>query len=312
MMDREQRAMTTSTTITKRAIDLLINFKEELKKDDLRIKVLALVPIINTLRNLGKSLIPRDIASAARDRIQYYFQKYPKTIISGDEILVVSGIQDWPRRVRELRVQFGWAIMNGITAKQMAKEGDLEIEEASVSSMTPNQYILVSEEQDRDAAYRWNLANGIRRKKLSSRDKILEYLKNNIGNPINGEELRYVANNRSEWARRVRELRTEMGWPIATRNTGRRDLDVGFYVLQSGRQSPEHDRIIPDTVRVRVLKRDDYRCVKCGWSDDDYRPSDPRHLELHHTLHHRQRGSNDPENLVTICTICHDDIHRKI
>lgn len=304
-------AMKTSTDITKKAINLLINFKEELKKDDLRIKVLALVPIFNMLRTLGKSLISRDIASAARDRIQYYFQKYPKIIISGDELLVVSGIQDWPRRVRELRVQFGWAIMNGITAKQMAKEGDLKIKEADVSSMTPNQYILLSEEQDRDAAYRWNLANGIRRKQLSSREKILEYLKNNIGKPINGEELRYVANNRSEWARRVRELRTEMGWPISTRNTGRRDLDVGFYILQSGRQSPEHDRKIPDVVRVKVLKRDHYQCARCGWSDKDYRVSDPRHLELHHKIHHLKKGSNQEENLTTICTICHDELHRK-
>jgi hypothetical protein len=75
-------------------VELIQNFELELKGKNLRKKVLALIPIFHGLRNLGKSLIPRDIASSARDRIIHYFLKYPFTIISGDELLVVSGIQD--------------------------------------------------------------------------------------------------------------------------------------------------------------------------------------------------------------------------
>ena len=48
-----------------------------------------------------------------------------------------------------------------------------------------------------------------------------------------------------EWARRVRELRTEEGWPIVTRNSGRDDLAIGVYVLEEDRQTYEHDRSIP-------------------------------------------------------------------
>src|SRR3989338_1767346 len=96
---------------------LIKNFEAELRSGELRAKVLALVPIFHGLRDLGKSLIPAEYASAARDRILYYFRKYPGTIINGDELLVVSGIQEYARRLRELRIQFGWAIVSGVTIK---------------------------------------------------------------------------------------------------------------------------------------------------------------------------------------------------
>ena len=75
------------------------------------------------------------------------------------------------------------------------------------------------------------------------------------------KELSYLANGRTEWARRVRELRTEEGWPIVTKNAGRGDLPVGVYVLEEDRQAYEHDRKIPDDIRVAVLTRDNFSCV---------------------------------------------------
>ena len=109
----------------------------------------------------------------------------------------------------------------------------------------------------------------------------------------------------------VRELRTEHGWPIATKTTGRPDLGVGVYILQADRQSPKHDRGIPDDVRRAVLRRDGYKCKSCGWSHDEWNPSDPRHLELHHITHHVKGGANVEENLKTLCTVCHDKVHRE-
>lgn len=292
-------------------VELLTNFESELQKRDLRLKVLSLVSAHNLLRDLGSSLIPKEYASSARDRILHYLQKYPCTVINGNELMVVAGIGEWARRVRELRVQFGWSIVNGVTAKEMNMEGEFPLEHVDVLKMGPDDYVLINEKQDRDAAFRWNKANEIRRKKSSVRDKILEYLRLNVGQQITGEELRYVANNKSEWARRVRELRTEYGWPVVTKTSGIPDLPVGVYVLAEDRQAPEHDRVIPDNVRRAVLQRDDYKCQKCGWHHDKWNRSDPRHLEAHHVKQHVQGGANKEENLITVCNICHDKIHRK-
>ncbi len=301
----------TSEQIRQRLLKLLDNFEQELATGDLRRKVLALVPCFHHLRNLGKSLIPHQVAKSARDRILHYFLKYPGVIIAGDELLVVAGIQEYARRVRELKVQFGWPIISGNTAKQMSNEGEFPLKGIDIMSMGPSDYILLSSRQDREAAHRWNLANEIRRESISVRDKLIKYFKKNIGQEITGEELKYLAKDRSEWARRVRELRTEFGWPIVTRNTGRPDLEVGVYLLEADRQSPEHDRRISDQIKRRVLRRDVYKCTICGWSHKEWNRSDPRHLELHHVQPHVQGGENSENNLTTLCTVCHDDIHRR-
>jgi len=286
-------------------IKLLDNFDKQLKQRDLRQKVLALVPAFHKLRDLGSSLIPHNTAASARDRILAYFQKYPSTIIHGDELMVVSGIQDYPRRIRELRCEFGWNIASGMTLIEMNEEYP-QID----GTLYPEEYSLLDTKQDREAAYRWKMANEIRKKNIGSREKILEFLLSNIGKPVTGEELRYVTDNKSEWARRVRELRSEKGWMITTHATGRPDLPVGSYVLESDRQSPEHDRKIPDPVRCAVLVRDNYTCTQCGWSQKQWNPADPRHLELHHVKPHVRGGANTEDNLTTLCNICHDDRHR--
>jgi hypothetical protein len=296
--------------IRQKVAKLIENFKEELRSDELRPKVLALMPIFHELRRLGKILIPNEYASAARDRILFYFCKYPGTIIKGDELLVVSGIQEYARRLRELRVQFGWAIVSGVTIKEMCKDSPEDVPD-ELKAMKPTEYILLTPEKDREAACRWNIANSIRKQKGSVRDKILAFLRENVGHTVTNEELRYVAGGKTEWARRVRELRTEYGWPIATKTTGLPDLGVGVYVLQEDRQGHEHDRSIPDDVRGIVLRRDSYKCKLCGWSHDEWNSSDPRHLELHHIEHHAKGGENVEWNLQTLCTVCHDKIHRR-
>lgn len=175
-----------------------------------------------------------------------------------------------------------------------------------------DQYILMNTEQDREAAYRWNVINEIRKQKTGVKAKILEYLRRNVGKEVTGEELDYLANKTKEWARRVRELRTEDGWPISTKSSGRDDLPVGVYVLEEDKQAYEHDRKIPDDVRVDVLIRDNHSCVKCGWNRSMLAPDDPRKmLELHHVKHHKDGGENTADNLITLCNVCHDAEHRK-
>jgi 5-methylcytosine-specific restriction endonuclease McrA len=82
-----------------------------------------------------------------------------------------------------------------------------------------------------------------------------------------------------------------------------------MYVLESDRQIPAHDRRIDDRVRRTVLVRDNHTCQECGWSHERWTPSDPRHLELHHMEHHVTGGSNEADNLKTLCNVCHDQQH---
>ena len=80
-------------------------------------------------------------------------------------------------------------------------------------------------------------------------------------------------------------------------------------MLEADRQSPPHDRDILDAVRREVLRRDDYRCIVCEWHHDLWNASDPRHLEIHHVQEHVEGGENTAENLVALCTVCHDELH---
>lgn len=74
---------------------------------------------------------------------------------------------------------------------------------------------------------RMNTALGIG----GAQDRILTYLRRRVSEKVRMEELRGVAGI-YEWARRVRELRVEHGWPIVT-NTQRADLKRGEYVLEA-------------------------------------------------------------------------------
>jgi len=116
----------------------------------------------------------------------------------------------------------------------MSEEGEFPLEDVDVSKMRGDDYIMIRAEQDRDTAHRWSIAKEIRNKRLSVRDKILEYMRANVGRLITGEELRYVAKEKTEWARRIRELRTEQGWPIVTKNSGRPHLPIGAYIITTG------------------------------------------------------------------------------
>lgn len=288
---------------------LLRDFEATIGSHDVRTKVLALVPVLDEIRELGKSMLPSGLRMSARDRLLAYFRSYPGCVLNEKELALVAGISEWARRVRELRVQLGWPILSGATVKELRSDDEAAFDFPGAAAMGVDDYVLLEDRSDRDAAYRWNVANQIRRERTSMKDRILKYLRANVEKAVTGEELRYVARG-SEWARRIRELRTEEGWPVVTRMTGRPDLPVGTYVLEMDRQSPVHDRHIPDAVRAEVLQRDGYRCRKCGWSHERWDRADPRFLELHHVHPHARGGDSTAGNLITYCNVCHDGVHK--
>lgn len=56
--------------------------------------------------------------------------------------------------------------------------------------------------------------------------------------------------------------------------------------------------------KAYVLTRDVYRCQHCKGKTKDKR------LEVHHIIFRSNGGSDEEENLVTLCKTCHDALHR--
>ena len=85
----------------------------------------------------------------------------------------------------------------------------------------------------------------------------------NVGRVMNSSELREVAGNINEWARRVRELRTEEGYQILTHND-RDTLKPGEYLLENSKPVPAFERAISKETRAFVLDRNGFTCQQCG------------------------------------------------
>ena len=142
-----------------------------------------------------------------------------------------------------------------------------------------------------------------------ARRRILQYLIANVGTPVHANELEVVGGI-SEYARRVRELRTEEGYAVSTTYTGRPDLPGNLYVLESvDRVAEPHDRHISNEVQQEVYRRDNSTCQLCGGTIGNWTRPGSSMLELHHILNHNNRGPNLASNLLVLCNACHDDIH---
>lgn len=53
-------------------------------------------------------------------------------------------------------------------------------------------------------------------------------------------------------------------------------------------------------IRSQILLRDHFRCQECGYY---------KHLEVHHIVPRSKGGTDDSENLVTLCQRCHGKKH---
>lgn len=96
-----------------------------------------------------------------------------------------------------------------------------------------------------------------------ARGKLRAHFLSNLGRVMDSEELRVVADFQSEWARRVRELRTEEGYLILTHND-RSALKPGQYLLETAKPQPAFERTISKETRAYVLDRNGFTCQMCG------------------------------------------------
>ena len=141
-----------------------------------------------------------------------------------------------------------------------------------------------------------------------SRAKLRDYFLANLGRVMDAQELRVAAGNISEWARRVRELRTEEGFQILTHHD-RAGLKPGEYLLENPKPQPAFARTISKETRAFVLDRNGFTCQMCGAVAGELHPYDPtRKTRLHigHVIDKSLGGSDEASNLKAICSVCNE------
>jgi|SRR5579884_429804 len=223
--------------------------------------------------------------SSAKDRLRAYLLLRVGEVVSTYELNGVSGIQESPRRIRELRVEEGMDISAG-------PAGDLR----------PGEYRLEETEADLEKARFWKTRNSIRRMPGSMKDRCLKLLQTIYPLAASKEDLAYVAKGQ-EWPRRMRELE-EDGWDVVS-SVDDPSMPIGSYRLgTTERGTPRSREAIKQ--RTAILRRDDYTCRDCGKSPSG-EPGTV--LQVHHLHQVQAGGTNDDDNLVTLCTDCHAGRH---
>lgn len=142
----------------------------------------------------------------------------------------------------------------------------------------------------------------------SAKSRIRQYFRDHAGEVVTAAQLQAVAQPVSEWARRVRELRDEEGWPIHT-NHDTQDLKPGEYMLM-GEPPAARDsafvRGISQKLRAQVLDRDGSTCQMCGKTTGEIDPDTGRPVRLHigHIVDKSFGGKDELANLRTLCSTC--------
>lgn len=275
---------------SRNALEQLSQLLDEIDPND--VDVVAFLDLMATAGTVVHEFdgVARKVGGAlglgsAKDRMRAYFLAHMGEIVTTYQINGVSGIQESPRRIRELRLEEGMQISSGPTPE--LKSGE---------------YRLDATDADMAAAERWRRRNAVRRTSGSIKDRCLLYLRTIYPEVASKEDLVYVA-KKQEWPRRMRELE-EDGWDIISSNDDH-SLPQGSYRLGSlDKGIPRSRQAIKQ--RTSILERDGFTCQDCGASPSAV-PGTV--LQVHHLHQVNLGGLNDDENLVTVCSNCHAGRH---
>lgn len=157
------------------------------------------------------------LPAAGKDRLLRYLILTKGKVVDKDELSGVSGIYEWARRLRELRLEDGWSIAS----------------DKSRPDLRPGQYVLEASGPQGQLRDRWRQAHAIRTSGGSATSRLKAFFRAHVGVAVGAEELFYVSRILS-FPRRIREL-AESGWDIHS-NLDHGDLKPGEYRF-SGRIS---------------------------------------------------------------------------
>lgn len=146
--------------------------------------------------------------------------------------------------------------------------------------------------------------------KKGSKALILDFLLANIGRVLEAKEIQKASGGASEWGRRLRELRDEMGYQILS-HKDRADLKPGEYLIETPKRVPAFKRGISKETRAWVLERNGYTCQMCGVAAGDPDPlGGPRsvRLTMGHIVDKSKGGDDTPQNLRAVCTACNEGL----
>lgn len=97
----------------------------------------------------------------------------------------------------------------------------------------------------------------------------------------------------------------------ADAQTSRGPKPLGLPALQAilcdarvEREGAKNQATIPPARRREVFTRDGYRCRASGCGSAHF-------LDVHHVIPRERGGTNDPDNLITLCASCHRFIHER-
>ena len=143
---------------------------------------------------------------------------------------------------------------------------------------------------------------------MSAKERIKTFLRQHVGEIVTASDLQKAAGNVTEWARRVREIRSDEGWEILSHNDDS-SLKPGEYRL--AKEPPlagayKFYKPISARLRAQVLDRNGYTCQMCGAGAGDQDLATGRTVRLHvgHIVDRSIGGKDTPTNLKALCSTC--------
>jgi Helix-turn-helix domain len=140
--------------------------------------------------------------TGARSRIIRYLQLRLNQTVTKEELSGVAGIYEWARRIRELRVDQGWAIQSSVTRRDLRA----------------GEYVLELDHPDAELSRNWTVARQMRKLKTlgglpSPKTRVLEFLKAIYPSSADAEQVAHVAGSAKLRDRCLAELADD-GWSI--------------------------------------------------------------------------------------------------